>query len=63
MDEAEQGRWLINVNYVGEAEEENPSYLKYTLYRNYGLPNETKEIKVVNLSEYNQKITLDTFLY
>ncbi len=63
LDEAEKGRWLINVNHLGEVEQENPTYLKYTLYRNYGLPNETKAIKVINLSEYNQKITLDTFLY
>ena len=31
--------------------------------KNYGLPNETKQVKVVNLSRYNQKITLNKFLY
>ena len=61
LDNAEPGKWLINFNYLGEQEEKNPTYLKYTLYRNYGLPTETKEIKVVNLSEYNKKITLDSF--
>lgn len=62
LEDAETGRWLINVNHLGEINEENPAYLKYTLYRNYGLPSETKEIKVVNLSEHNKKITLDTFM-
>lgn len=61
LDNGEKGRWLINVNHLGEVEQENPTYLKYTLYQNYGLPNETKEIKVINLSDYNQKVTLDSF--
>jgi hypothetical protein len=62
LDNATSGRWLINVNHLGEPEEKNPSYLKYTLYRNYGLPNETREVKVINLSEYQEKVTLDTFM-
>jgi uncharacterized protein YfaP (DUF2135 family) len=61
LDDAAPGRWLINIKYLGEQEEENPTYLKYTIYQNYGMPTETKEVKVVNLSEYSQKITLDSF--
>ena len=62
LEEAEPGRWLVNINYLGEPNEKNPTYLKYTLYRNYGLPTETKEIKVMNLSKFTDKITLDSIV-
>ncbi|HBR54396.1 MAG TPA: hypothetical protein DEA82_09510, partial [Flavobacteriaceae bacterium] len=62
IDESIPGRWLINVKHFGTTEIDNPTYLKYTIYRNYGLPSETKEVKVIDLSKYTQKITLDTFM-
>ena len=62
IDTSNPGRWLINMKHLGIPEKENPTYLKYTLYKNYGLPTETKEIKVINLSKYSEKVTLDTFI-
>lgn len=61
IDDEIPGRWLINVSHLGTIQTDNPTYLKYTIYTNYGLLNETKEIKVINLSKYTEKMTLDTF--
>jgi tetratricopeptide (TPR) repeat protein len=63
VDEKSKGIWRVNIRYFDEDPENNPTYLKYTLYQNYGQPNETKKIKVVNLARFTEKITLDTFLY
>lgn len=63
IEDSNSGNWLINVKSLNSSPDTNPTFLKYTLYKNYGLPNETKQVKVVNLSQYNQKITLDAFLY
>lgn len=57
------GKWLINVNPLGEKETKNATFIKYTLYRNYGKPNETKTIKLIDLSKYEKKITVDSFVY
>ena len=40
----------------------NPTYLKYTIYKNYGLENETRKVKVIKLSQLEQKVTLDKFV-
>jgi len=63
VDEKSKGNWRVNIKALEDEAQKNPTYLKYTLYRNYGLPTETKEVKVINLSYFTEKVTLDTFNY
>ena len=59
IDDAPQGDWLINVEYLGlEDDYVLPPFLKYTLYRNYGTPQETKEVRVIKLFRQTEKVTL-----
>ena len=62
IDDAEPGQWIINLECLSKESMVNPTYLKYTVYKNYGLPNETKEIKVIKLYQQQSKVTLDTFM-
>jgi len=60
IDDAEAGEWIINIeSLTEETSSVNPTYLKYTVYKNYGLPNETQTVKVVKLSDCKPKITFD----
>ncbi len=59
IDNAEPGEWLVNIEGLTEEDSLNPTYLKYTVYKNYGLPEETKEIKVIKLPRQEKKLTLD----
>ena len=63
IDDAQKGEWIINIQYYGNANMLNPVFLKYTTYRNYGLANETKQVRVLKLYKYEQKLTLDKFNY
>jgi tetratricopeptide (TPR) repeat protein len=63
IDDAESGKWIINIECLTEEDLLNPTYLKYTVFKNYGLTNETKEIKVIKLYNQQQKVTLDAFFY
>ncbi|GGG13434.1 hypothetical protein GCM10011344_12640 [Dokdonia pacifica] len=59
IDDAPSGEWIINIQYLGdEGDYVLPPFLKYTVYRNYGTPQETKEIKVVKLFKQSDKVTL-----
>jgi len=62
IDADELGEWIINIESLNEEPGLNPSYLKYTVFKNYGLSNETEEIKVINLNDCKPKITFDTLL-
>ncbi len=62
IDEDEAGEWIINIESLNEEPQLNPTYLKYTVFRNYGLANETKKVKVINLNDCNPKITLDKLI-
>ncbi|MCB0461701.1 MAG: carboxypeptidase-like regulatory domain-containing protein [Flavobacteriaceae bacterium] len=63
IDDAEPGEWIINIeNLTNETNSINPTYLKYTAYKNYGLPNETQTVKVVKLNDCKPKVTFDKFL-
>nr|WP_297788916.1 carboxypeptidase-like regulatory domain-containing protein [uncultured Allomuricauda sp.] len=44
--------WLVNVTYKGN-ENLTPTYLKATVYKDYGFPSETKQIKVFRLGLKN----------
>ena len=60
LDDAKAGSWLINIEALKEDVSANPTYIKYIIYRNYGLANETREIKVVNLNDCIPKVTFDS---
>ena len=63
LDKSFKGEWIINVQSLDEEISElNPTYMKYTLYRNYGLPNEEKEVRFIKLYNQKNKVTLDKFL-
>jgi cytoskeletal protein CcmA (bactofilin family) len=59
IDDDEVGEWLINIETLNKEAKLNPTYLKYTVYKNYGLASETKVVKVINLNDCNPKITFD----
>ena len=59
IDDTPPGEWLVNIQYLGDADEfALPPYIKYTLYRNYGTPQEKKEIRVIKLYLQEDKVTL-----
>ncbi|MFS4491565.1 carboxypeptidase-like regulatory domain-containing protein [Maribacter sp. 2308TA10-17] len=57
MDGSLPGIWKVNVNYKGNKRLE-PTYLKATIYYNYGRPAQKKEIKVfrLGLKNVNQEL-------
>ncbi|WP_081740446.1 carboxypeptidase-like regulatory domain-containing protein [Aquimarina pacifica] len=61
VDESMSGEWIINVQSYGEVSQLNPTFMKYTIYRNYGLVNETKTVKLIKLYKQKDKVTLDKF--
>jgi tetratricopeptide (TPR) repeat protein len=64
IDEADiSGEWMINIKSLEQEKNVNPTYLKYTLYTNYGAPNQERVIKVVLLNKQQQKVTLDKINY
>lgn len=63
IDDAKSGEWMINIENFGNEDLLNPTFLKYTLYKNYGLENETKDVRVIKLYDQKTKVTLDTFFY
>ncbi|WP_298419217.1 carboxypeptidase-like regulatory domain-containing protein [uncultured Kordia sp.] len=57
------GEWIINVKTLQNEKAFNPTYLKYTVYKNYGKANEESTVKVVKLYKQQQKVTLDKIKY
>jgi len=62
IDDDDLGEWIINIEAINDEPQLNPTYLKYTVFRNYGLVNEIKEVKVVNLNTCKPKVTFDKLL-
>lgn len=56
IEDPDKGQWLVNMQHMGG----KPSYMKYTVYTNYGRHDESKEVKVINLSRLKEKVTLST---
>ncbi len=52
LDGSLPGKWKVNVNYLGN-KSLTPTYLKATIYRNYGSKSQRKEVKVFKLSLKN----------
>ena len=63
IDGSKKGRWIINIENYSFQDELSPTYLKYTVYKNYGRPNEIKKTSVIDLSRSNNKKTLDILEY
>jgi len=59
IDNAIPGQWVINIQSFGEVSPLNPEFMKYTIYTNYGLKNETKKIQCIHLYNQKEKVTLD----
>ena len=63
IEKSEKGQWMINIENYTIQDESNPTFLKYTVYKNYGRPNEIKKVEVIDLNKLKQKITLDVLRY
>jgi tetratricopeptide (TPR) repeat protein len=55
-----KGLWQVNIDYKGN-QSEVPTYLKVSVYRDYGLPSQQIEIKIYKLSKDHEKVQLFTF--
>ncbi len=57
IDDSMLGEWQVNVNYLGN-KSLTPTYLKATVYSNYGSDSQQKEVKLfkLRLKNVNQKL-------
>lgn len=60
IENLDKGDWLINYTYLGN-KKYKPTFLKATVYHNWGRSNQRKEVKVFELSLKNVKTTLFKF--
>lgn len=60
INKIKKGDWLVNLTYLGN-KKYTPTYLKATIFYNWGRPNQTKEIKVFKLVEKGIKVQLLKF--
>ncbi len=51
------GNWIVNAIYLGNKNYE-PTYLKATIYKNWGRENQSKEIRLFTLTKQNYKMQL-----
>ena len=63
IEKSDKGKWIINIENYSIQDESNPTFIKYTVYKNYGRPNEIKKIEVINLNKLKQKVNLDILSY
>ena len=63
IEKADRGKWIINIENYSIQDESNPTYIKYTVFKNYGRPNEIKKTEVINLNKLKQKVNLDVLRY
>ncbi len=63
IEKSDRGKWIINIENYSIEDESNPTFIKYTVYKNYGRPNEIKKVEVINLDKIKQKINLDVLRY
>ncbi len=57
IDEIGTGNWLVNINYLGN-KKYLPTYLKVTIYYNWGRPNQAELINLFKLTAKDIKIQL-----
>jgi len=60
INKIKKGDWLVNLTYLGN-KKYTPTYLKATIFYNWGRPNQTKEIKVFKLVKKGIKVQLFKF--
>jgi len=59
LTSSDVGEWIFNMKYYGtNAKEKLPTYIKITVYKNFGSPNQTKKISVVRLEKTNVEETV-----
>ena len=63
IEKSDKGKWIVNIENYTIEDDSNPTFIKYTVYKNYGRPNEIKKVQVLDLSKLKQKITLDILNY
>jgi len=52
LTSSDLGEWTFNMNYFGNSSKlDEPTFIKITIYKNFGSANETKDIKVVRLQK------------
>ncbi len=61
LDDSGDGQWEVAIKNLGPSQTVNPVYVKYTVYKDFGLPSETKTTRVINLSAIPDKSILDSF--
>jgi len=62
IDKAPSGEWLVNIKNIKTNNTAGRTYLRYTLFKNYGLASEEKKTVLIPLEKLGEKIILDTFL-
>lgn len=60
LTEDDKGKWTFNIIYYGKMSDDDgsPTYMKFTVYDEYGTPKEQKNMKVVRLADVNQPYTV-----
>lgn len=53
LKNAIKGNYYVKIKYYGDRyqKEGNPTFMKVTMFKNYGLKNESKEIKIIRLTK------------
>ena len=62
IDDAQPGTWIINMEFLSNERPKNPTYLKYTVFQDYGLPTQTKKTKIIAMKDLQNKVTIDRFV-
>jgi TonB-dependent SusC/RagA subfamily outer membrane receptor len=63
LTSSDVGKWTFNMKYYGNySKVKTPIYVKITIYKNFGSPNETKDIQVVRLSKKDIEQTVATVI-
>jgi tetratricopeptide (TPR) repeat protein len=62
IDDAQPGPWIVNMEFLSNERPKNPTYLKYTIFKDYGLPTQTKITKVIAMKDLQTKVTIDRFV-
>ena len=62
IDDAQPGTWVVNMEFLSNERPKNPTYLKYTVFQDYGLPTQTKKTKIIAMKDLQNKVTIDRFV-
>ncbi len=57
IDTLDKGQWLVNLTYLGN-KKYDPTYVKATIYYNWGRANQHQETKLFRLSQKSLKVNL-----